>query len=43
MGIQAVDVRSKNGMVTSTQDLASRAGREILLAGGNAGSSGGRR
>jgi len=36
MAIQAVDVRSKNGMVTSTQDLASRAGREILLAGGNA-------
>lgn len=36
MGIQAVDVTSKQGVVCSTQDLASRAGREILLAGGNA-------
>lgn len=36
MAIQAGDVRSRDGMVTSTQDLASQAGREILLAGGNA-------
>jgi gamma-glutamyltranspeptidase/glutathione hydrolase len=36
MSIEAVDVIGRNGMVASTNDLASPAGREILLAGGNA-------
>lgn len=36
MGIQAVDVKSNDGMVCSTQELASQAGRGILRAGGNA-------
>lgn len=36
MSIEAVDVVGRNGMVVSTSTLASPAGREMLLAGGNA-------
>ncbi len=36
MSIEAVDIVGRNGMVASTSELASPAGREMLLAGGNA-------